>query len=97
LLRIGSRARVAMSTGVSRTGVLVPVAAVLDDDGRSLLYVQVEGELFEARRVTLGGRTGDRVLVLEGVRAGERVVTAEAFQVRLASLSTAVPTHGHEH
>jgi RND family efflux transporter MFP subunit len=96
-LRIGSRARVALSTGVSRAGVLVPSSAVLDDDGRSLIYVQVEGELFEARRVTLGGGTGDRLLVLDGVRAGERIVTGAAFQVRLASLSTAVPTHGHEH
>jgi multidrug efflux pump subunit AcrA (membrane-fusion protein) len=77
--------------------VLVPSSAGLDVDGRSLSYVRVEGELFEARRVTLGGGTGDRLLVLDGVRAGERIVTGAAFQVRLASLSTAVPTHGHEH
>jgi len=37
------------------------------------------------------------VLVLDGLKAGERVVTAAAYQVRLASLSTAAPAHGHEH
>jgi len=45
----------------------------------------------------LGGRQGDRVLVLEGIKAGERVVTGAAYQVKLASLSTSVPAHGHEH
>jgi hypothetical protein len=35
--------------------------------------------------------------VRDGIRAGERVVTGAAYQVRLASLSTAVPAHGHEH
>jgi hypothetical protein len=31
------------------------------------------------------------------VSAGERIVTGSAYQVRLASLSTSVPAHGHEH
>jgi hypothetical protein len=35
--------------------------------------------------------------VLDGVRAGERVVTGAPYQVRLASLSTAVPAEGHAH
>jgi cobalt-zinc-cadmium efflux system membrane fusion protein len=35
--------------------------------------------------------------VRSGVEAGERVVTGAAYQVRLASLSTSVPAHGHEH
>lgn len=96
-LRIGALARVALSTGVPRQGMLVPASALVDEDGRPIVYVQVDGELFEARRVTLGGRTGDQVLVVGGIVAGERVVTGAAFQVRLASLSTAVPAHGHEH
>ena len=36
--------------------------------------------------------------VLEGIAEGERVVTEGGYQVRLASLSTGVPTgHGHAH
>ena len=32
-----------------------------------------------------------------GLKAGDRVVTGAAYQVRLASLSTSVPAEGHEH
>lgn len=96
-IKVGQNARVQVATGQRVTGVLIPVAAVLDEDGRAIAYVQPEGETFEKRELRLGGRQGDRVLVLDGIRAGERVVTGAAYQVRLASLSTAVPAHGHEH
>jgi hypothetical protein len=36
-------------------------------------------------------------VVLSGIKAGERIVTGAPYQVRLASLSTGVPAHGHEH
>jgi hypothetical protein len=47
--------------------------------------------------VTLGARAGNVVQVMSGVSAGERVVTKGAYLVRLASLSTQVPSHGHVH
>jgi membrane fusion protein, heavy metal efflux system len=47
--------------------------------------------------VTLGPRTGDVVQVVDGLTVGERVVTKGAYLVRLASLSTQVPSHGHVH
>jgi cobalt-zinc-cadmium efflux system membrane fusion protein len=61
------------------------------------VYVQAEGETFERRPVTLGPRAGGVVQVLDGVKAGERVVTTGAYLVRLASLSTSAPAHGHVH
>jgi len=76
---------------------VVPAAAVVDDAGRPIVFVQREGETFERRAVTLGPRTGDVVQILEGVQAGDRVVTKGAYLVRLASLSTSVPAHGHVH
>jgi multidrug efflux pump subunit AcrA (membrane-fusion protein) len=76
---------------------VVPTAAVVDDAGRPIVFVQLEGETFERRAVTLGARSGDRVQVLDGVTPGDRVVTTGAYLVRLASLSTTVPAHGHVH
>jgi cobalt-zinc-cadmium efflux system membrane fusion protein len=96
-IKVGQNARVQVATGQRVTGILIPVSAVMDEDGRAIAYVQPEGETFEKRELRLGGRQGDRVLVLDGIRAGERVVTGASYQVRLASLSTAVPAHGHEH
>lgn len=96
-VRIGSMARVSMLTGDRVAGVVIPASAVLDEDGRPVAYVQLEGETFEKRDLQLGGRESDNVVVLSGITAGERVVTGAAYQVRLASFSTAVPAHGHEH
>jgi RND family efflux transporter MFP subunit len=76
---------------------VVPAAAVVDDAGRPIVFVQREGETFERRPVTTGARTGDVVQIAEGVKRGERVVTKGAYLVRLASLSTSVPAHGHVH
>jgi cobalt-zinc-cadmium efflux system membrane fusion protein len=76
---------------------VVPAAAIVDDAGRPIVFVQVEGETFERRAVTLGPRSGDLVQVTEGIKVGERVVTKGAYLVRLASLSTSVPAHGHVH
>lgn len=96
-LTIGSHAVVLLRTGRRASGVVIPETAVLDDDGRIIAYVQAGGERFERRELTIGARDGERVLVLNGIAAGERVVTGAAYQVRLASLSSAVPAHGHEH
>lgn len=76
---------------------VVPASALVDDAGRPVVFVQREGEAFERRPVTLGARSGSVVQVTSGVKAGERVVTTGAYLVRLASLSTQVPSHGHVH
>jgi membrane fusion protein, heavy metal efflux system len=77
--------------------VVIPVSAVVDDAGRPIVFVQTGGESFERRPVTLGVRQSDVAQVLEGVKPGERVVSKGAYLVRLASLSTQVPAHGHVH
>ncbi len=94
---IGATARALLPVGGSRNGVIVPATAVLEFDGRPTVFVQIAGERFEPRVITIGARNASRVLVSGGVAAGERVVTEGAYQIRLASQSSAVPAHGHEH
>ncbi len=96
-IRVGANARVFVGTGRRVNGVVVPATAILDENGRPIGYVQTEGETFEKRELTIGATERDLALVLSGIEDGERVVTGAAYQVRLASLSTAVPAHGHEH
>jgi cobalt-zinc-cadmium efflux system membrane fusion protein len=96
-LKVGASARVQVRTGQRLQGIIMPSSAVLEEDGRPIAYVQVEGESFEKRVLTIGGEESGRVLVLSGIKAGERVVTGAPYQVRLASLSTSAPAHGHEH
>ncbi len=96
-IKVGSGATAFLRTGRRTNGVTIPNSAILEEDGRPIAYVQPEGETFERRELTLGGTSNGITLVLSGIREGERVVTGAAYQVRLASLSTAVPAQGHEH
>jgi RND family efflux transporter MFP subunit len=96
-LAVGETVSLHLMTAPGDPRPVVPAAAIVDDAGRPIVFVQKGGETFERRAVTLGPRSGDTVQILEGVRPGERVVTRGAYLVRLASLSTSVPAHGHVH
>jgi RND family efflux transporter MFP subunit len=96
-LPVGQAAFLHLLMETTQPRPVVPAAAIVDDAGRPIVFVQREGETFERRAVTLGPRSGDVVQTTEGVKAGERVVTKGAYLVRLASLSTSVPAHGHVH
>ncbi|MBX3689317.1 efflux RND transporter periplasmic adaptor subunit [Dokdonella sp.] len=56
------------------TGVLVPAGALLQRDGKDMLFV-IEGDRARLRKVTPGQSMGDLRLV-EGVAAGTRIVRA---------------------
>ncbi len=80
LLRRDMLVRVAIRTLKPRTGILVPVAAVLrDDENLPFVYVTAAGGTFARRRIDLGGRVGDRYEVASGLKAGESVVTDGAL------------------
>jgi membrane fusion protein, heavy metal efflux system len=96
-LRIGNFARVVIATGAPRRALAIPGSAIVDDAGKSIAYVMVEGEAFERRPLRLGIRSSDWVEVLEGVAAGEHVVTAGAYEIKLQAAAGAVPAHGHVH
>jgi RND family efflux transporter MFP subunit len=76
---------------------VVPEAALVDDGGRPIVFVQRAGESFARRPVKLGIRNNGMVQVLDGVTGGDRVVTKGAYLIRLASMSSQVPAHGHIH
>jgi RND family efflux transporter MFP subunit len=77
--------------------LIIPVSALIEEQGVFYVYVQVEGESFQKREVKLGTNDGIHVQVLAGVQAGERVVSKGAYQIKLATMSGAMPAHGHEH
>ena len=62
--------------------IRVPTRSVLIKDGRhTVVYVEREPGLFEARPVTLGRQSNGHVQILDGLVAGERVVTRGALLV----------------
>lgn len=57
----------------------VPEQAVQRERDRKFVFVQREEETYEVRDVALGESNGEVVKVLDGLREGEKVVTAGAF------------------
>ncbi len=57
------------------SGLLVPVSAILrDDENLPFVYVVQGDDSFARRRVTLGPRTGDQVVIPSGLASGDRIV-----------------------
>ena len=94
-LKLGVLGRLDLMTSEVVGALAVPGSAVLLEQNRSAVYVQVGGETFERRIVKTGLEDRDWVQILEGLEAGERIVTVGAYDVALAGRSTEVPEHGH--
>jgi Cu(I)/Ag(I) efflux system membrane fusion protein len=63
------------------SGLSVPADAVVDSGLTQRVYVSVGAGSFQAREVRVGERFGDRVQILSGLTAGERVVASGTFLV----------------
>jgi cobalt-zinc-cadmium efflux system membrane fusion protein len=60
----------------------VPTDALQIVDGAPYVFVQMEKDLFELRRVATGSKAGRIVVVNEGISAVDRIVTAQAFALK---------------
>lgn len=95
--RIGEHLTVFIESVHADNAVAIPDSAIVEEGGQPVAFVQAGGETFQKRELSLGLRDGNFVQVLRGIQAGERVVTEGAFAIRLASVSTVIPAHGHVH
>jgi len=81
----------------SQPALVIPVSALLEEQGVFYVYVQTEGESFQKREIKIGASDGLQVQVLSGISEGERVVTKGAYQIKLSTAAGTLPAHGHEH
>lgn len=76
----------------------VPEGAVIDTGVRKVVIVDRGSGYFEPREVRLGAKAGEVFEVLDGLKAGERVVTSANFLIDSESkLKEAVGGMGHQH
>jgi membrane fusion protein, heavy metal efflux system len=93
----GSRLSGRLRTGNSAQSLAVPAAAVIEEGGQTVVYVQVAGETFERRIVARGTASGNLVAITGDVKPGERVVILGAAAVRAAAATPDAFGHGHAH
>lgn len=78
-------------------GTTVPEAALVDDGGRPVVFIQRGGESFVRRPVAVGRRQGGVAEITSGIEPGDRIVTRGAYLIRLSAMSSQIPAHGHVH
>lgn len=97
-LRPGMLVTGRLLAGEPEPALAVPSGAIVDEDGLLVAYVQIGGETFERRALSVGASDGEWTVVLSGIRRGERIVTRGQYQIKLSSLNTSeISDHGHPH
>jgi RND family efflux transporter MFP subunit len=94
IFKIGQVLQLDLYTSAEKKVIAIPESSVFDEDVQEVVFVQIEGELFEKRKVETGIRYKGWVEIKEGIESGERVVTEGGYMVKLASTSTDI---GHPH
>ena len=61
--------------------IYVPRSAVLLAGGNSVVYVETEPGRFEIRPVTVGPILRDKIVILDGLKVGEKVATSGNFLI----------------
>ena len=78
--------------------VMVPRTALVEEMGNFFVFVQNSPISFEKREVKTGAGDGINVQILNGIHAGERIVTKGAVLLKLSQGAAALDPHaGHVH
>ena len=76
--------------------MVIPVSAVLTTGKRTVVWVEVQENMFEPREVVLGAQTEEYYEVLSGLQGGEKIVVTGGFLLDSESqLQQAAKPHQH--
>jgi RND family efflux transporter MFP subunit len=82
ILRPGMFGRIRVDLGVRPDSILVPERAVSELQGKSFVWVVASDNKTSQRSVKVGPQIGENLLILEGLKAGERIVLEGVQKVR---------------
>jgi RND family efflux transporter MFP subunit len=82
VLRPGMFARIKVDRGMRPDSILVPERAVTELQGKNFLWVIGNDNLATQRAVKVGETLGENVLIVEGLKVGERIVVEGLQKVR---------------
>jgi cobalt-zinc-cadmium efflux system membrane fusion protein len=82
LLRSGMFCRVNIATDEAKDVLVVPLSAVLTDEGAEFVFKHWKDDYFVRRPITAGRSFQDVVEVVAGIQAGESIVTEGAFLLK---------------
>ena len=89
-LRAEMLASARIVVGLPRSVLLVPADAIQQINDSDVVFVQTSEDRFELRPVRLGDMFNERVVLLEGVKAGEPVVVKGSFLLKSELLKASI-------
>ncbi len=82
ILRPGMFARIRVDAGIRPDSLLVPERAVAELQGKNFVWIVGSDNKASQRPVQVGGQFGEKLLILEGLKPGERIVIEGLQKVR---------------
>jgi cobalt-zinc-cadmium efflux system membrane fusion protein len=82
LLKLDMFAVVHLPTTFSRQALAVPIGAIQQLDGKTVVFVRRGATQFETREIKVGKTVKGQVEILSGLRSGEPVATVGAFHLK---------------
>lgn len=74
LLKPGMLARFSMLRDKYDNAILIPSSSVIQTENSPIVYIEKDGKVTE-RKIKLGNNSSEKVVVLEGISEGEKLVT----------------------
>jgi multidrug efflux pump subunit AcrA (membrane-fusion protein) len=95
----GSFVEVYLKSQPIANALVVPVSALIEEQGHFFVFVQKENDDDEyiKTEVLTGASDGLNRQILKGLKSGQRVVTKGAYALKLASLPGAASEYSHNH
>ncbi len=82
LLKNGMFGQVRILPKQKLAGLHVPVDALHRFDGKAFVFIKLSDDLYEIRRITLGGRDIENIEILDGISPQEEVVVTHSFTLK---------------
>jgi len=80
-----------IATGPPQKTTIVPASAVVSEQGISSVFVETEPGVFRRRIITAGARQGGNIVILSGLKPGEKVVSLGAQALNSETLKSLIP------
>jgi cobalt-zinc-cadmium efflux system membrane fusion protein len=89
-LRANMFGQATIAVGASEASVVVPRAAVQRVKDVHLVFVRIQDDEYETRRVQVGQVLADKIELRKGVAVGEHVVTTGSFLLKTETLKESI-------
>ncbi len=82
LLKPGMFVQIELPGLIDESALIVPKSAVLEHEGRQFVFVQTGEDAFARRDVQVGEAGKEEIIVLDGLKEGEEVVSSGGFVLK---------------